>query len=65
MAGKVVFRRHYRRGVEDITVSSDEKLTAAGWDKLVRERHGDGWVQVAPHLVLKPFERASKRGMLL
>ena len=64
MAGKVAYRRHYRRGKEDVTVSSDEKLSPAGWDKLVRERHGEGWVEVAPHIAMNPFPRMNRKGML-
>lgn len=45
-------------------VSSDQKLTREGWDKLVKDRHGDGWEQVPAHKVLNPFSRVKKTGML-
>lgn len=65
MAGKIVYRRHYMRDGDKITVSSEEKLTHEGWKKLVTERHGEGWVQIAPHIAMDPFPRVSKKGMML
>lgn len=64
MAGRISYTRHYKKGKETVVVSSDQKLTREGWDKLVKDRHGDGWEQVPAHKVLNPFSRVKKTGML-
>lgn len=64
MAGRKTYIRHYQKGRETITVSCNDQLTREGWDKLVRDRHGDGWEQVPAHKVLNPFPRVKKTGML-
>ena len=64
MAGRKTYIRHYQKGKEIITVSWGEKLTRDGWDKLVKDRHGEGWLQIPAHKALNPFSRVKKTGML-